>query len=45
MLRFPSLCQKQGKWKRRKQNPDWMCTMRYDNGLYSAGWEEKIAVF
>ena len=38
MLYFPLPLQKQGKWKHR------LCSMHYDTGLYSASWEEKIAV-
>ena len=44
MLYFPLPLQKQGKWKHREQNPDRLCSMHYDTGLYSASWEEKIAV-
>ena len=40
----PPFCQKQGKWKHRKQNPDRLCTMHYDTGLYSAGCKEQISV-
>ena len=30
-----------GKWKHRKYNPDRLCTMDYDTGLYSGDCEEK----
>ena len=33
-----------GKWKHRKQNPDYLCTMHYKTGLYPAGCEDKITV-
>ena len=41
MLLFPLL---QGKWKQRKQNPNRLCTMHYNTGLYYACCKEKIAV-
>ena len=40
----PPSYQKQGKWKHIKYNPDRLCTMNYDTGLYSAMCKEKIAV-
>ena len=40
----PPSCQKQGKKKHIKYNPDRLCTMHYDTGLYSAGCEDRISV-
>ena len=40
----PPSCQKQGKWKHRKKNPDRLCTIHNNSVSYHAGCEEKIAV-
>ena len=44
MLLFPLPLARNKENGNRKQNPDRLCTMHYDTGLYSASCEEKIAV-